>query len=1143
MISIKKKEAAIDFLDVQGRKKNIIGRLYITLCILTLGILHIICKLFPNIKIILTSVQCRLKYSDCVVVTNKYNKVEFRDIKEYKILKSMNLSKYIHNDRVRVLDTEYGRFLYNHSLNRFVISSFILNEKESLKSRINTKLYLTDEEETQELIENEILYGKNGYNLRLPSILSILMESTFNLTVFINLFCIVLWFKIDYEMYAAIISIFFTYGYVEAIISEIRMKLNLENFKKQKSILTFRNKKFTPISSDNIYPGDIVCIKPCEELCCDVVLLKGDIISDESFLTGESVPICKSASQKSIVYSGTSILKSVCTTSSNEDINSESLHRVLNLINPDKNGNCNDKFFEESCGFAIGVVIGTGFNTLRGKIMKDIINPKPVYISFLHKAYRNIVYLIMISFILSLFLYFHLKFNLEWDFDKCMTFSLDLFFSLASPTLYASLTIGIQISNNNLKKEGITCNNLDRIYMGSNVEIAIFDKTGTLTSDGMDLTYIDTCTDCYTDIKQVDMITRMGLSSCHSVYELEGKYSGDTLDIQMFIFSESKLEYDNENIRNIIIGRDNNILGPFLKEYDDETEVLFYQDTEKDDIKKDTEKDTEKDDIKKDDIKKDTEKDNEKDNEKDDIKKDTEKDTEKDKSSSEKIQKEISIIKTVDFTSESRKMSVIVKDGNKRFLFVKGSPDKIGSMISKKPDNYEDNVRDHSLNGYRVIAMAYKEINEDYKGNLEEDETNLNYLCFIVFSNKLKAESIPVIRELRNAEIQTKICTGDNILTAISVSRECGLIDENTTVMFPVVEDNCKNIYDVEWVCLGGSDLFFDKIKLAVYKNNHKEFSDDFIIACEGKDYEFFSNTYYHSFILEKGRIFARFSPAQKKSLVEDYRDINKSVLFCGDGANDSGAIGTADVGIALTHNEASLASSFVSQTIEIIPTLIKECRNAYVSSIARYKFVLVSGVLTYFNMLFMVCKNKFYTDLQSLHIDVFLIIPISYFLSSFARSDKLSISRPNISVNSDISMNGMIFIITPMILFNYLTTLLESKYDIYNTISLTSTYLFFINSFQVIFSSLVLSDCTPDREGLKDNLWLLIVSVSFSLFNFILLFILYIFSSDSFLIRKYNFKDISGVDLLTIMMMIFFNGLFCYGIFLLKSLYKKGSK
>lgn len=160
MISIKKKEAAIDFLDVQGRKKNIIGRLYITLCILTLGILHIICKLFPNIKIILTSVQCRLKYSDCVVVTNKYNKVEFRDIKEYKILKSMNLSKYIHNDRVRVLDTEYGRFLYNHSLNRFVISSFILNEKESLKSRINTKLYLTDEEETQELIENEILYGK-----------------------------------------------------------------------------------------------------------------------------------------------------------------------------------------------------------------------------------------------------------------------------------------------------------------------------------------------------------------------------------------------------------------------------------------------------------------------------------------------------------------------------------------------------------------------------------------------------------------------------------------------------------------------------------------------------------------------------------------------------------------------------------------------------------------------------------------------------------------------------------------------------------------------------------------------------------------------------------------------------------------------
>ena len=68
----------------------------------------------------------------------------------------------------------------------------------------------------------------------------------------------------------------------------------------------------------------------------------------------------------------------------------------------------------------------------------------------------------------------------------------------------------------------------------------------------------------------------------------------------------------------------------------------------------------------------------------------------------------------------------------------------------------------------------------NYEGakNIQRDEveTGLDFLGFLIMQNKLKPVTTKVIKELNEANIRTIMATGDNVLTAISVARECNII-------------------------------------------------------------------------------------------------------------------------------------------------------------------------------------------------------------------------------------------------------------------------------------------------------------------------------------------------------------------------------
>jgi cation-transporting ATPase 13A3/4/5 len=66
-----------------------------------------------------------------------------------------------------------------------------------------------------------------------------------------------------------------------------------------------------------------------------------------------------------------------------------------------------------------------------------------------------------------------------------------------------------------------------------------------------------------------------------------------------------------------------------------------------------------------------------------------------------------------------------------------------------------------------------------------EVESDLNFVGFIIFENKLKPTTAGILKELLTANIGSVMVTGDNILTAISVARECGLIERNAHCFVP----------------------------------------------------------------------------------------------------------------------------------------------------------------------------------------------------------------------------------------------------------------------------------------------------------------------------------------------------------------------
>lgn len=260
---------------------------------------------------------------------------------------------------------------------------------------------------------------------------------------------------------------------------------------------------------------------------------------------------------------------------------------------------------------------------------------------------------------------------------------------------------------------------------------------------------------------------------------------------------------------------------------------------------------------------------------------------------------------------------------------------------------------------------------------------------------------------------------------------------------------------------------------------------NDYVLAVTGDCFRWmvdFAPTSTLNRMLVKGQIFARMSPDEKHELVECLQSIGYCVGFCGDGANDCGALKAADVGISLSEAEASVAAPFTSRSndIECVVRVIQEGRAALVTSFSCFKFMALYSIIQFTSVSFLYSLLSNLGDFQFLYIDVGLILPIAVFMGRTEAYPILSPKRPTANLVSRkvlTSLIGQIIIqgciqATMFFLVRQQPWYHPPKYERgqKNIEGYEESTLFFLSIFMYIFVAVVFSVGPPYRKPMSSN-------------------------------------------------------------------------
>uniref|UniRef100_A0A669ERF3 ATPase 13A3 n=1 Tax=Oreochromis niloticus TaxID=8128 RepID=A0A669ERF3_ORENI len=448
---------------------------------------------------------------------------------------------------------------------------------------------------------------------------------------------------------------------------------------------------------------------------------------------------------------------------------------------------------------------------------------------------------------------------------------------------------------------------------------------------------------------------------------------------------------------------------------------------------------------------------------------------------------EIGIVRQFPFSSALQRMSVVVRRLGVKHMdaFLKGAPEVVASLCRQHtiPQTFTETLEDYTRQGFRVIALAHRQLESKLSWHkvqsLSRDviETNMEFLGLIIMQNKIKPETAGVLCELQRANIRTLMVTGDNMLTAISVARDCGMVRPHEKVIIAdAVPPKDFQPASITW--------HYTENQAQAVKDNEQEQSYHFAVS--GKAFAVILE-YFPQLLVLRATVFARMAPDQKTQLVEVLQSMDYTVGMCGDGANDCGALKRAHSGISLSELEASVASPFTSSTsnISCVPNLIREGRAALITSFCVFKFMALYSIIQFISVILLYSVNRYLSfQIFSLcHLSLMTTSSLSVSLNPAWK--ELVWRRPPSSLISGQLLCSVLTQILTCLVFQVLAFLLvrQQSWSIFslrvnvtdpqnhkNIRNYENTSLFYISAFQYLAVAIVFSKGKPFRQPSYKN-------------------------------------------------------------------------
>jgi len=240
--------------------------------------------------------------------------------------------------------------------------------------------------------------------------------------------------------------------------------------------------------------------------------------------------------------------------------------------------------------------------------------------------------------------------------------------------------------------------------------------------------------------------------------------------------------------------------------------------------------------------------------------------------------KKFPLLTEMPFSSETRLMATLHKDGERFYVAAKGAAEELiarctlvleGKEVTDFTDDkkaqWMSDAERHAKSGLRILAFAYS----DYVTNEEDFLHDLTFAGLIGFLDPLRPEVPAAIKECRSAGIKVVMITGDHPATARNIAMQLGLANENDPVL---------------------------------HGNSMKPFT---LLTEEDKE-KWLATP-----------VFARVTPAQKLDLIALFQEKKMIVGMTGDGVNDAPALKKADIGIAMGQRGTQVAQEVADMILK----------------------------------------------------------------------------------------------------------------------------------------------------------------------------------------------------------------------------------